>query len=203
MLKKLFLFALTACTLAACNKDEGTGLPYDYVYLKENTNISEGHLQGSNMHFYGTSTVTDATGGVFTYRKAHFELAGLDDFHLYMHKTRFAADMPGVEMRIPNVPYTPTGDKSLTFSLDEVIPEAERPNAVGGGATYVPVERYVITQLAGSIDNTLCRVEFTCAGVYHVRFRGQSDRRKVNFFLPLHGQKNVHDHETRIQTLCR
>lgn len=165
MLKKLFLFALTACTLAACNKDEGTGLPYDYVYLKENTNISEGHLQGSNMHFYGTSTVTDATGGVFTYRKAHFELAGLDDFHLYMHKTRFAADMPGVEMRIPDVPYTPTGDKSLTFSLDEVIPEAERPNAVGGGATYVPVERYVITQLAGSIDNTLCRVEFTCAGV--------------------------------------
>ena len=58
MLKKLFLFALTACTLAACNKDEGTGLPYDYVYLKENTNISEGHLQGSNMHFYGTATVT-------------------------------------------------------------------------------------------------------------------------------------------------
>lgn len=81
MLKKLFLFALATCTLAACNKDEGTGLPYDYVYLKENTNISEGHLQGSNMHFYGTSTVTDATGGVFTYRKAHFELAGLDDFH--------------------------------------------------------------------------------------------------------------------------
>jgi len=172
MLKKLFLFALAACTLAACNKDEGTGLPYDYVYLKENTNISEGHLQGSNMHFYGTSTVTDATGGVFTYRKAHFELAGLDDFHLYMHKTRFAADMPGVEMRIPDVPYTPTGDKSLTFSLDEVIPEAERSNAVGGGATYVPVERYVITQLAGSIDNTLCRVEFTCAGVYHVVFEG-------------------------------
>lgn len=89
-----------------------------------------------------------------------------------MHKTRFAADMPGVEMRIPNVPYTPTGDKSLTFSLDEVIPEAERPNAVGGGATYVPVERYVITQLAGSIDNTLCRVEFTCAGIYHVVFEG-------------------------------
>lgn len=173
MLKKLLLLALAACALAACNDDDETGLPNNYVYLKENTLISGGKLQGSNLHFYGTSTVTDARGGIFTDKKAHFEFAGLHEFTLYMHKTRFAAGMPGVEMRIEDVPYTAAGDKGIAFSVEEIIPQALRKNEVGGGASYQPVERYVITSLDGKIDDLACRISFTCAGVYDVVFEGR------------------------------
>lgn len=172
MLKKLFLLALTASTLAACNDDDKTGLPNNYVYLKENTLIVDGKLQGSNLHFYGTSTVTDAKGGTFVDKGAYFEFAGLHDFTLYMHKTRFAAAMPGVEMRLSDVPYTAAGDRGIAFDVERIIPEAYRPNAEGGGGSHQPVERYVITDLDGTIDNLACRVTFTCAGIYRVVFEG-------------------------------
>lgn len=168
-MKKLFFLLLLAAAFTACNDDDDAA----YRFLDSNPYIVGGQLQGSNLHFYGTSTVRDAQGNIFTDKEAHFEFAGLYELQLYMHKTRFAAAMPGVEMRIPDVNYTPTGATSLSFSSPELIPEARRDNQTGGGSSYVPVERYRITDLEGSIDGIVCRVSFTCAGVYKVVYDGR------------------------------
>ena len=90
-----------------------------------------------------------------------------------MHKTRFAANMPGVEMRLQTVTYTPKGDKSLNFVREEIIPCALKENNEGGGSSYQPVERYKITNLTGAIDGVDCRVSFTCAGVFQVIYEGR------------------------------
>lgn len=168
-MKKLIFMLLLTAAFTACNDDDDAG----YRFLDTNPFIEEGHLSGHNLHFYGTSTVRDAQGNLFTDNEAYFEFAGLDDICLYMHKTRFAAAMPGVEMRLREVPYSPTGDASLSFSVQELIPQAKRDNEVGGGWSYVPVERYRITGLEGSIDGVVCRVRFTCAGVYDVVYEGR------------------------------
>lgn len=168
-MKRLIFLLLLAATFTACNDDDNAG----YRFLDKNPFIEGGHLSGHNLHFYGTSTVRDAQGNLFTDNEAYFEFAGLDDICLYMHKTRFAAAMPGVEMRFRNVSYVPTGDVSLSFSEQELIPEARRDNETGGGSSYVPVERYRITGLEGSIDGVVCRVKFTCAGIYDVVYEGR------------------------------
>lgn len=83
--------------------------------------------------------MTDAKGETFTDPEAWFEFAGgPESFSLYMHKTRFAANMPGVEMRLQTVTYTPKGDKSLNFVREEIIPSALKENNEGGGSSYQP-----------------------------------------------------------------
>lgn len=169
-MKKILFLLLTCAAFAACNDDDTPGIRY----ATENDLIENGHLTGSNMHFYGTSTVIDAQGKTFTDTKAWFEFAGgSEDFALYMHKTRFAAAMPGVEMRMYSVPYTPSGVNALVFSEQELIPDALRDNAAGGGSSYQPVERYKITGLEGWVNGIDCRVSFTCAGVYKVTYEGR------------------------------
>lgn len=170
-MKKIFFLLFAAVAFIACNDDDDT---VKVRYASTNDGIENGYLQGINLHFYGTSTVTDAKGGTFTDNEAWFEFAGdSKDFALYMHKTRFAANMPGIEMRLYTVPYTPTGNKSLSFAEDEIIPQARKDNETGGGSSYQPVERYKITDLEGSIDNIDCRVSFTCAGIYKVTYEGK------------------------------
>ena len=108
-MKKILFLLFAAAAFAACNDD---GEP-KVRYATTNDGIENGYLQGANLHFYGTSTVTDAKGETFTDPEAWFEFAGgPESFSLYMHKTRFAANMPGVEMRLQTVTYTPKGDKS-------------------------------------------------------------------------------------------
>lgn len=172
-LKKLILLILAVGTTVACNDDDDTGLPNNFVYLKENTLIRDGQLQGSNLHFYGTSTVTDSRGDVITDKRAYFEFAGLKQFTLYMHRARFAAGMPAADMRLSDISYTATGDRSIAFAVAQITPEVLRANAVGGGASYRPVEEYLITSLDGAIDDLACRVSFTCAGEYDVLFEGR------------------------------
>lgn len=169
MFKKLLLAACLGLTLGACNEsEEKTGLPNNYVWATFNPCIEEGRFTGRNMHFYGTSTVVDAQGGEYVDRAAYFEFAGSDNrLTLYMHNTRFAAAMPPVRMSIPRVPYTGSGN-AIGFEAAEVIPEAFVPNL-----GYQPVERYLITDLDGSVEDIDCRVEFTCAGIYRVRFEGR------------------------------
>lgn len=170
-MKKMLFLLFAAAAFVACNDDDGAS---KIRYASENDAIINGQLTGTNMFFYGTSTVTDAKGGTFTDKEARFQFAGgADDFALYMHKTRFAANMPGVEMRLYTVYYTGTGDNSIAFSMPSIIPEALRENAQGGGSSYQPVERYLITDLEGSIDGVNCRVSFTCAGVYNVIYEGK------------------------------
>ncbi len=170
-MKKLLFLLFAAAAFAACNDDDGAP---KICYASTNDGIENGYLQGVNLHFYGTSTVTDAKGGTFTDDEAWFEFAGdPESFSLYMHKTRFAANMPGVEMRLQTVTYTPESDKSLGFAKEEIIPYALKENATGGGSGYQPVAKYVITDLEGSIDNLKCHVSFTCAGVYKVEYEGR------------------------------
>jgi len=170
MLKKLLLLACTACTLSACNDDgtKHTGLPYDYVWAQHNDCIENGRFTGRNMHFYGRATVVGAGGATYVDDKAHFEFAGSsDEFVLYMHQTRFAAEMPPVEMRIPGVPYEGSG-RTIAFAAERIVPEAYIANM-----GYTSMERYVITDLEGSVDDIDCRVEFTCAGIYRMAFEGR------------------------------
>ncbi|MDY5241417.1 MAG: hypothetical protein SPH60_06855 [Alistipes senegalensis] len=129
-MKKLLFLLFAAAAFAACNDDDGAP---KICYASTNDGIENGYLQGVNLHFYGTSTVTDAKGGTFTDDEAWFEFAGgPESFSLYMHKTRFAANMPGVEMRLQTVTYTPESDKSLGFAKEEIIPSALTENATGG-----------------------------------------------------------------------
>ena len=170
-MKKILFLLFAATAFAACNDDDGAP---KIRYASTNDGIENGYLQGVNLHFYGTSTVTDAKGGTFTDDEAWFEFAGgPESFSLYMHKTRFAANMPGVEMRLQTVTYTPESDKSLSFSKGEIIPYALKENETGGGSSYQPVAKYVITDLEGSIDNVNCHVSFTCAGVFNVTYEGK------------------------------
>lgn len=170
-MKKILFLLFAAAAFAACNNDDGEP---KVRYATTNDGIENGYLQGANLHFYGTSTVTDAKGETFTDPEAWFEFAGgPESFSLYMHKTRFAANMPGVEMRLQTVTYTPKGDKSLNFVREEIIPSALKENNEGGGSSYQPVERYKITNLTGAIDGVDCRVSFTCAGVFQVIYEGR------------------------------
>ena len=130
-MKKILFLLFAAAAFAACNDDDGAP---KVRYASTNDGIENGYLQGVNLHFYGTSTVTDAKGGTFTDDEAWFEFAGgPESFSLYMHKTRFAANMPGVEMRLQTVTYTPESDKSLSFTKKEIIPYALKENETGGG----------------------------------------------------------------------
>ena len=96
-MKKILFLLFAAAAFAACNDD---GEP-KVRYATTNDGIENGYLQGANLHFYGTSTVTDAKGETFTDPEAWFEFAGgPESFSLYMHKTRFAANMPGVVLRV-------------------------------------------------------------------------------------------------------
>lgn len=91
MLKRLFLFIGALCALSSCSDDD-SGLPNGYVYLGENPYLNEGRLTGTNLHFYGTTTVSDSQGGErYTNREGYIELAGLDDFTLYLHRFRLEA----------------------------------------------------------------------------------------------------------------
>ena len=174
-MKKLLFLLFAAAAFAACNDDDGAP---KIRYASTNDGIVDGHLQGINMFFYGRAVATDDTGDTYTDDEALFEFAGgpsgdSEYFSLYMHKTRFAANMPGVEMRLQTVTYTPKGDKSLNFVREEIIPSALKENNEGGGSSYQPVERYKITNLTGAIDGVDCRVSFTCAGVFQVIYEGR------------------------------
>ena len=133
-MKKLLLCACAALVLAACNDNDDQPR-----FAAENTKVENGSLTGSNIHFLGTSTVTSADGDVYVDPQSDFEFAGLRDFTLYMHRTRFAAAMPAMEMRLYAQPYTPGTGASLSFALPSVVPQVSIPNAVGGG---VCLERF-------------------------------------------------------------
>lgn len=171
-MKRLFLLACAALALGACNDRDD-----EVRFAAENTEIEDGHLSGTNIHFLGTATSTSADGAVYIDRQARFEFAGLDDFALYMHRTRFAAAMPALEMRLFAQPYTPGTGTSLSFDLASVVPEVRLPNEVGGGYAYKPMEAYTLTEVEGSIDGVRCHVSFSCdvprLGAYRVAYDGK------------------------------
>ena len=110
-MKKFFTFLLpfsllASAALSSCsdgctgNPDPTPELPDGYTYATENTSINDGTVT-ANMLFFGTSTVTTvASGATFTDGKALFELVadGEGKVRILMHETRFAAEMPALEM---------------------------------------------------------------------------------------------------------
>ena len=174
-MKKFFLLLFAAAAFAACNDDDGEP---KIRYATINDGIVNGLMQGINMHFYGTATVTEEQqNSTYTDNEAYFEFAGgPENFSLYMHKTRFAANMPPLEMKIPHTAYTGDGN-SIAFSEVSIVPEVNLPNSTGGGYSYQPMPAYTLTEVEGSIDGVNCRVSFTCnvprLGTYRMEYEGR------------------------------
>ena len=148
-MKKFFTFLLplsllASAALSSCS-DGCTGdpdptpeLPDGYTYATENTSINDGTVS-ANMLFFGTSTVTTvASGATFTDGKALFELVadGEGKVRILMHETRFAAEMPALEMEVPGISYTGT-QKTIHLNAASVTPEIKG----------TPFAKYVITNL--------------------------------------------------------
>lgn len=170
MLKKLLMMSLAAFALAACNDEADEGVQY----ATSNPSIVDGVFTSDNMHFYGTAKVTDSEGNVFTDPEAWFEFAGdRETLTIYMHQTRFAAQMRALEMRIYHIPYTPGEGASLSFSEATFTPEAELPNTEGGGSSYQKVPQFALTNLEGSIEETRLHMAFTCMGTYRMEYEGR------------------------------
>lgn len=175
MLKKLLLMSLAALALAACNDEADNG----EQYASNNPEIVDGVYSGQNMHFSGTATVTNTDdNSKFSDSQAWFEFAGGGEtLVIYMHGTRFAATMPALEMRIYRIPYTGGKGASLSFSSESLIPQVRLPNQVGGGYSYQDMPAYTLTDVKGSIENTLCQLSFTCnvpsLGTYRMEYEGR------------------------------
>ena len=135
-----------------------------YTYATENTSINDGTVT-ANMLFFGTSTVTTvASGATFTDGKALFELVadGEGKVRILMHETRFAAEMPALEMEVPGISYTGE-EKTIDLSAASVTPEIKG----------TPFAKYVITNLTGEAARTELTVTFTCAGAFDVSYQGR------------------------------
>ena len=174
-MKRLIPLLLAVAAFAACDKEDGTS---KIQYASENASIVDGYFTSDNMHFYGTATVTDSEGGTYTDPEAWFEFAGdRETLALYMHQTRFAAAMPALDMRIYQFAYTPGEGASLSYGIGSIVPQVLLPNEVGGGYSYQPMPSYTLTDVEGSIENTLCRVAFTCTvprlGTYRMEYEGR------------------------------
>lgn len=166
---KKILLMLVLATCVACNNDEE---PAGSRYATRNDAIVDGHLTGTAMNFLGRSTVTDSKGATYTDENARFEFAavasdGTRQLIVYMHQTRFAAEMPAVEMRIPAIGYTGEGN-TVSFSVESIVPEA----LIAAAGSYQPMQRYLLTDVEGSINGIICRMKFVCAGEYRVEYEG-------------------------------
>ena len=69
-MKKFFLLLFAAAAFAACNDDDGEP---KIRYATINDGIVNGLMQGINMHFYGTATVTEEQqNSTYTDNEAYF-----------------------------------------------------------------------------------------------------------------------------------
>ena len=175
-MKRIFLFALMLATCVACDdNDNDNGPEFD----NDNDEIVNGKIVDDDpMEFLGTMTVTNPDGTTFVDENARLDIVG-DGFptpsapattlSVYMHRMRFAAAMPALEMRINALAYTPGIGPSLTFST----PGPVVPQAYIAGAGWTDQANFPLTTLNGAINNVQCTLEFTCMDTHRVKFEGR------------------------------
>ena len=173
-MKKLLMMSLAAFALAACNDEADEGIQY----ATSNPEIVDGVYSGQTMHFYGTATVTNTKdNSTYSDPEAWFEIHGDKGLVIYMHQTRFAAQMPSLEMRIYRIPYTPGEGASLSFTAESTVPQVRLLNTEGGGYSYQDMPSYTLTEVEGAIDEIVCRMSFTCdvpkLGTYRMEYEGR------------------------------
>ena len=166
-MKKFFTFLLpfsllASAALSSCS-DGCTGdpdptpeLPDGYTYATENTSINDGTVT-ANMLFFGTSTVVTVE-----VPKKSMLADGEGKVRILMHETRFAAEMPALEMEIPGISYSGE-EKTIDLSAASVTPEIKG----------TPFAKYVITNLTGKADSKYLTITFTCAGAFDVNYQGR------------------------------
>lgn len=173
-MKKLLLFSLLLAACAACDDNDNNGPEFE----TRNDEIVNGQIvDDDEMVFLGTSTVTNPDGTTFVDENARFIIVGdglpsivapAATLTVYMHQVRFAAAMPGIEMRMRELAYTPGSGPNLTFAAaGPIIPQASL-----AGTPWNDYKKYAITGLDGAINDVRCRIEFVCMGTFRVKFEG-------------------------------
>lgn len=176
-MKKLFLlvWALAVCVACDSHDDHHNGPEFETV----NDEIVDGRIVDDDaMNFLGISTVTNPDGTTFVDDNALFSIVGegfpskvnpATALTVYMRRVRFAAAMPGIDMRMYNLPYIADTGPRLTFTATGPL----TPQASIAGTPWTDYEKYAVTNLDGAIDNVRCSVEFVCMGTYRVKFEGR------------------------------
>lgn len=167
MIRNICCCLAAALALVACNDSDKETLRFP----ETNDRIENGRLTGSNMQFLGTATSTDAAGNQFVDTEAHFETAGLETLVLYMHRTRFSAGMPAMEMRMHDLAYT-GHDKSIAYTAERVVPQLQVKDL-----GWQPMEAYALENVEIRIEGVRCSVRFSCdvprVGRYTVEYEGR------------------------------
>ena len=171
---RLMLLSLAALTLfGACDDAEtpvAGDLPAGYVWASANDAIVDGAVKAP-MLFLGRAEVeTIATGERYVDEKARFEVAPTvaaspDEARtvaLYMHETRFAAQMPPLEMEAHGIGYT-AATNGVALAAARIVPQ------IAG----TPYERYTLTEIDGKTEGIDFSLTFVCAGIYRVRYVGR------------------------------
>lgn len=166
MIQKICCCLAALLALAGCNEK------IDPIRFPEtNEYIVDGSLTGTNMHFVGTAKSTDAQGNEWVDTEARFETAGLRTLVLYMHRTRFSAGMPAMEMRMYDLEYTGQGN-GIAFSADRIVPQLQVKDL-----GWQPMEAYALTDVEIRIEGVRCAVRFACdvprVGRYTVEYEGR------------------------------
>ncbi|MEG1611738.1 MAG: hypothetical protein RRZ83_03240 [Alistipes sp.] len=144
-MKKLFLLLtlLSAFTFSSCDLED------DPIYI--------------SFDYTGVMSVIPLNGGTnYTYENVRFSLVEQSNhtFTLWMYNTHFVPQMPPLTMAIPDISYA---NSAVMTSLlgNNIVP------FVGG----TPYDRYLITELSGTIANSGLNIAFNCMG-YRVTYIG-------------------------------
>ena len=158
-MKKLVFLLATMLVLTACdeNKPETAEEQASVTFAKAT------YFEAS-----GTNTVPNVEGEKkdqpFSMDNVRAEVVMQADNTLYinLYGIKFASKMPAIDMVIPGVQYTRTADK-ITLSGDNIIP------TMGNN----PVERYVVTNLTGTITADLLTITNNYATYENCTYYGE------------------------------
>ena len=146
-IKTLFLMALCAIVMVACENGHNNDLPNNPI---------------DDKCYKGTMVVDQNDGTFYTQNDVEVDCELRDGkINFVMYKVKFANGMPiKLDMVVEGVDYTETED-GYELSGDGII-----PFAMGG-----PFEKFTITNLTGTVTSTAFTLDFMC-GEYPVTYEG-------------------------------